>query len=146
MTSLTERKMAEDKEPLTERERKSRNMLMISGALGGAIGLALALLNLGKEADPFSNGPISPVGAVILALLWGLGLPLITKYWNRYIDEQEADAYRWGTYYGFMVYGIGAPVWWILARASLVPPINGVILYYAVLMTCGFVWLRKKYG
>lgn len=146
MMNLKEAKMVEGKEPLTRRERGNRNMYIACMLLGAVIGMVLAMVNPDKSFAAFTNDPVPPILAGILAAIWGIGLPLMTIVWNRYLDEQEAHAYRTGAYYAFMLYGIGAPVWWILWRGGLVPEPNGVIIYYATVMTCGIIWLRMKYA
>lgn len=143
---MMETPVTEDKEPLTAKERMNRNILIGCMLLGGVIGMALALAGPGGPDSAFSNEPIQPWLAIVIGLVWGVGMPIATLFWQRYIDEQEADAYRWGAYYGFLVYTVGAPLWWILWRGGLVPEPNGVIIYYIVLGTAGFEWLRRKYG
>lgn len=138
--------MAEGKEPLTARERKNRNLLIACVVIGGAIGVALTLFDPEQPFGAFSDRPIPAWAAIGFAILWGALVPWISWKWHKSVDEQEIDAYRQGALYGFYVYSVGAPVWWIMWRGGMAPAINGPILYYAVLMTCGAVWLRKKYG
>ncbi len=151
MTSLTtarkdDKKMPREKEPLTAKERKNRNLLVACMVIGGVIGIALTLVDPARPMGAFSDTPIPAWAAIGFAIVWGIIIPLISWQWHRTVDEQEIDAYKQGALYGFYVFSVGAPVWWILWRGGLLPPINGPILYYAVLMTCGVVWLRKKYG
>jgi hypothetical protein len=93
-------------EPLTRKERSNRNLLVVSGGLGGVIALALIFSqDSGVEAaGVFSSAPLPPWVALGLMLLIGVLLPIISLMWHRTVDEQEADAYKTGALYGFYVY------------------------------------------
>ena len=133
-------------DPLTHKERLNRNLLIVSGLLGGATSLAMAFaVEGGLESGALSNEPLPPVVAVLLILVLGVLVPVISFFWHRIIDEQEADAYKTGAVYAFYVFGIGAPVWWLAWRGGFVPPPDGFIIYFATVFTLGAVWLWKKY-
>lgn len=130
---------------LTPRERMSQNILYGSLAAGGLIGLLL-ITQSGSVMDPFSEGPVSPVFAIVLALAWGVAMPVMSYVWHRRaIDEQEADAYRTGAMFAAYAYWIGAPVWWILWRGGFLPAPNGMAIYFVTIFTALFIWFWKKY-
>ena len=132
-------------EPLTPQERLNRNLLIGSGLLGGLTAL-VAIVGSGlKPTDLFSDAPLPPMIALAIVLMLGIALPVIGYFWHKTVDEQEVDAYKTGALYGFYVYGIGGPLWWFAARGGLVPPLNGVILYYATIAVVGAVWMWKKH-
>ncbi|MHA6721431.1 hypothetical protein [Sphingomonas sp. RS2018] len=141
---------------MTDRNIKSpsvkanHRLLALSGALGGLIGLALALSVLGRPdkgmaGDAMLTGPLPVWLAVGIALLWGIALPIISWRWEQVVDEHERQAFRDGAVAGFYVLSVGGPVWWILGRAALVPPVDALGLYAAVLAVTGVVWLWRKY-
>lgn len=136
-------------EPLTAKERLNRNILVACGALGGVIGMALAVsggVDVAGGGGPFSNDPLPTWLAAILVLAIGVLLPAISLYWHRHaIDEQEADAYKNGALAGLYLYMIGAPVWWFAWRGGFAPEPDGVIIYMATVTVVGAVWLWKKY-
>ncbi len=147
MMDLKGTAMSKSKEPLSRKERLNRNILIGCAVLGGVLGVSLAIF----EPDPaenfsiFSKAPIPAIAAIIFAVIWGIIVPVISFFWHRTVDEQEAHAYREGAYYAFYLYVFGAPLWWILWRGGLLPEPDGIAIYYATLLTCGGVWLWKKY-
>ena len=138
-------------EPLTAKERLNRNLIIGSGAIGGAMGVlvVLAMLASGQEIEPgavFSDAPLPAGVALVLVLVMGLVVPAISIYWHRSaVDEQEADAYKTGALWGLYVFMIGAPVWWFAWRGGFVPEPNGIAIYFATILTVGVIWIWKKY-
>lgn len=139
---------ARPQDPLTAKERLNRNLLIASGAIGGVIGLALALAS-GFDEPSFalmSRDPLPTWLAATLVVVLGVLLPIIGYYWHRYaVDEQEADAYKTGALAALYLYMIGAPVWWFAWRGGFAPEPDGVIIYLATVSLVGVVWLWKKY-
>ncbi len=140
----------EGKEPLSKRERLNRNLLIACLVLGIIMGMTMALFEgedvRGDGMTMFSNNPLPTGVALGFAFVWVVIVPAIAWYWHRYaVDEQERHAYREGAYYAFYVYGVGAPLWWLLWRGGLVPEPDGIVIYYITILTCGVVWLWKKY-
>jgi hypothetical protein len=133
-------------QPITKKEKRNRQILLGCGVLGGVIGMVLVLGSPDSPATIYDNSPIPAAMAIILAIIMAVLVPIISIIWHRNADEQEAYAYKEGALYAIYVYMIGAPTWWILWRGGLVPEPNGVIIYYATILTLGLVWLWKKYG
>lgn len=147
-SSMADRRTPEPKSAST---RSNHALLAVCGFLGGMIGLALALSAMtGRERDADTaaamlNAPLPVWLAVVLAIVWGVVLPIVSWRWERVVDEHEIEAYRRGAVAGFYMMGIGAPVWWLLSRAALVPPVDPIGLYVAVLSVTGGVWIWHKY-
>lgn len=137
--------------PKSASTKANQRWMAISGALGGVVGFALALPILrNHDFDSTITGsmiydPLPTWLAVAAALLWGVALPIISWRWERVVDEHEREAYREGAVAGFYVIAIGAPVWWLLSRGGLMPPVDPVILYAAVLVASSVVWMWRKY-
>lgn len=133
------------------RERRSRNILLLSGAMGAVAGIILSAVAIGNAGidDPFamfSSGPIPPLLAIAMVLFLVTVLPFLSWQWQRTIDEHERDAYRAGAVSAAYLFLILAPAWWLLWRGGLVPEPNGVILYLAFNFTFLAVWFWKKYS
>jgi len=134
-------------EPLTPKERLNRNILIACGGLGGLMGASMMLVQGGlpEGGGLFSNEPMPTwMAAVMVAIIGGL-LPVVSYFWHRTVDEQEADAYKTGALWGLYVYMLGAPVWWFAWRGGFAPEPNGTAIYFATVLTVGAVWIWKKY-
>ncbi len=94
--------------PMTTREKLNRNIMVGCGLLGAAIGATLVATDGSIPSDPqtmFSDSPLPLALAVLLAVFWGVIMPVIAWFWHtRAIDEQEANAYRDGGYYAAYAY------------------------------------------
>jgi hypothetical protein len=146
--NLREPTMPNEREPLTKKERQSRNILIGCLLLGGVLGGAMAMVSPDLGDDPwaaFGDSAIPVTAAVIFAAIWTIILPAVTYFWTRSVDEQEVHAYKEGAYYAFYFYMIAAPAWWILWRGGLLPEPNGVIIYYVTIIIMSAVWIKKKY-
>ncbi len=135
--------------PMTTREKLNRNIMVGCGLLGAVIGATLVATDGSIPSDPqtmFSDSPLPLALAVLLAVFWGVIMPVIAWFWHtRAIDEQEANAYRDGGYYAAYGYLMGAPTWWFLWRGGLLPEPNGTLIFclFAIIWTA--VWFWKKY-
>ena len=133
-------------ERLTKKETQYQRIMIATFVIGGIMGIIMAVGTDSSATNVFDDGPVSAKLAIAMVAAWLIILPIIHWYWSKTVDEQEVSAYRDGAYWGFLVYAFASPAWWMLWRGGLVPPINGPILYYAAILTCGVVWLRKKYA
>lgn len=137
--------------PKSASTKANHRLLAISGVIGGVVGLALALSVLlahrgdARIGDAMINGPLPAWLAIAVALVWGVALPIISWRWERVVDEHEREAYRDGAVAGFYTLSVGGPVWWLLARGGLLPPVDAVVLYGAVLVATAVVWLWRKH-
>jgi uncharacterized membrane protein YozB (DUF420 family) len=131
------------------RERRSRNFLLASGAIGVVIGILLAGTDfMTGGGDPFavlSSRPLPPTFAIAMAVFLIVFLPALSWQWQKAIDEHERQAYFAGAVVAAYVYMIIAPAWWFLWRGGLVPAPDGIILYFAFNLTFLIVWFWKKY-
>lgn len=130
---------------------KARQMVILSGAVGGALGLVLALATLGSVQSPsdafnaFSSSPVPAWAAIVAIAVW-LGLvPWLTLTWHRNIDEHEAQAYRDGALAGIYSYFEIAPTWWMAWRGGLVGEPQEMPIFLAVITVVGVVWAWRRY-
>lgn len=131
-------------------ERANHRLLAISGAVGGVAGLSTALIVLqqppGAAARPdLWSSPLPLWFAVLMALIWGVVIPVISWRWHQVVDEHERQAYRDGAVASFYTVGLGVPVWWFLWRGGALPPVQIEWVYGAMLAVGGLVWLWRKY-
>lgn len=134
------------------RDWSRRKRLYWASLIGaGLIGaLAATLLHSGRVevgGDPFfSNSALSPTIAIILALLWIGGLAVTAFFYQRVIDDHEERAYLWAGLAGFYAFIIPAPAWWALARASILPPVDAMLLVlFAVIANAAvYFWLKFR--
>ncbi|WP_312489368.1 hypothetical protein [Sphingomonas sp.] len=132
-------------------ERANHRLLAISGGVGGIAGLSTALIVLqqppGATARPdLWSSPLPLWFAVLMALIWGVIIPVISWRWHRVVDEHERQAYRDGAVASFYTVGLGVPVWWFLWRGGALPPVQIEWVYGAMLGVGGLVWLWRKYA
>lgn len=131
-------------------ERANHRLLAISGAVGGIAGLSTALIVLQQPAgaaarpNPWTS-PLPLWFAVLMALVWGVVIPVISWRWHRVVDEHERQAYRDGAVASFYTVGLGVPVWWFLWRGGALPPVQFEWVYGAMLIVGSVVWLWRKY-
>jgi hypothetical protein len=134
-----------DLKKLTKREQLNRYFLIGSFAVGILLVLLMTVMEPNYVASNAAD--ISAVTAIIFAVLWGLGMPVIAYIWHiRAIDEQEAAAYRDGAYYAAYALMFGAPTWWVLAKGNVVPPVNNEIIFIIFNFIWLGVWFYKKYA
>ena len=131
------------------RQRANHRLLALSGLLGGAIGLGIALVATRGVPDgtrpDLMSAPLPLWFAVVLAFAWGVVLPVISWRWHRVVDEHEREAYRDGAVAGFYAVEIGAPIWGTFWRAGMLPPVDATALFAAMIAVTGIVWLWRKY-
>ncbi|MCT8001771.1 hypothetical protein NZL82_07740 [Sphingomonas sanguinis] len=133
-------------------ERANHRLVAISGAVGGVMGLSMALVAIlsapaGMKPSTLNmwTSPLPLWFAILMALMWGVVVPIISWRWHRVVDEHESRAYRDGALAAFYVVGLGAPVWWFLWRGGVLPPLQVEWVYGALMATCGIVWMWRKY-
>ncbi len=151
-----------DKTGLSRKEQLNRKIMIACGALGGLIGITLAVigltrLKLDKDAGMtenissgfgvvLNNGAISPIVALILSFIWLIIMPVISWYWwKNVVDEQEVSAYKDGALWSGTFYLFAAPAWWMLFKGGFLPEPNGIGLFSAFTLIWLIVWGWKKY-
>ncbi|MFN7028767.1 MAG: hypothetical protein ACK4PC_05310 [Sphingopyxis sp.] len=130
----------------------SRRKRLYTASIAGSVLLGLLtaiLLRSGQAdvtADPFfSNSALSPQIAILLALLWGAGISIAVFIYQRTIDDHEERAYLWAGLAGYYAFVIPAPMWWVLARADLAPPVDAMLLFGLTIITNALVYLWLKF-
>lgn len=129
-----------------------RKRLYVGSLIGsGLLGLISAILIRSGQVgdfggDPFfSNSPLTPGVAMILALLWSVGISIAVIVYQRSVDDHEKQAYLWAGLAGYYAFIVPAPAWWVLARADLVPPVDAMLLFVLTIMVNAVVYLWLKF-
>lgn len=128
--------------------RRKRLYWASLGAAGllGAIS-AVLLQNGGVDFGValFASSALSPSTAIILSLLWGIGLAVILVVYHRTIDDHEERAWLWAGLAGWYAFILPAPAWWILHRAGLAPPADAMLLFVLSMVVNAIVYLWLKF-
>ena len=131
------------------RERKYWGTLAACAVLGGIIGFAMAFTGMLDGKDPtamlYSNAALPRNLALVIAALWGVGLPLGCLFYHRYADEQDQHAYLWACTMGWYVFVVLTPTWWVLGRGGLTPPVDIGVIFLVSMVVNALVWLWKRY-
>lgn len=129
---------------------RRKRLYTASIAGSGLLGLLTAILLRSGQADVtsdpfFSNSALSPEIAILLALLWGIGISIAVFIYQRTIDDHEQRAYLWAGLAGYYAFVVPAPMWWVLARADLAPPVDAMLLFAVTIVTNALVYLWLKF-
>lgn len=130
----------------SRRKRLYTVSLSLSALLGFSSVIALRI-GVGDRpaSDLFSDTTFDPRVAVILSALWVCGMGLSIFLYHRNIDDHEKQAYLWGGLAGFYAIVFPAPAWWLLARAQMMPPVDGMILFLFAVIANGIVYMWLKF-
>lgn len=134
--------------PRSPRMRKSRLLLYIAGGLGAVFGAILVIV---QGPDPDSTmamlrgeDPIPQAAALLLAAGVGISLALSVR-WHALLDEHERAAYDFGAVAAIYVYFTISTVWWLLWRAALVAPPDGIVIFFIVMAVWMVGWLIRRF-
>lgn len=116
---------------------------IVSAVLGFAIALAFSFV-AAEKVDIFGNGPLPALPVIVLAVAYLISLPLLGWTWQRTVDEHEAAANYAGALAALYVYAMITPVWWLGARADLLPPHEPMIVFIIVMFVSWAVWAFKR--
>ncbi len=128
-----------------------RKRLYMTSIIGSALlGFVAAVLMRSGQSDAaanpfFSNSALSPEIAITLALIWGVGISIAVFIYQGAIDDHERHAYLWAGLAGYYAFIVPAPVWWVLARADLAPPVDAMPLFALTLVVNAAVYLWLKF-
>lgn len=125
-----------------------KRLYWVSVILSGALGFVAAMvLQTGSQgADGLlSNSAMTPNVAIGLSLLWIVGLVVALVLYHRTIDDHERQAYHLGALAGFYAFVMPCPVWWVVWRADLAPPVDAMPLFALSLTVNAAVYFWFKF-
>jgi hypothetical protein len=128
------------------RKRRYAFSMGIAVLLGLIVSLLIQAGSPGNAADNlFSNARISGALAWTVTALWVAGLAVSVAIYHRSIDDHEERAYLWGGTAGFYAVVFAALPWWLLMRAGLAPPVDGMIIFLFAMIANAIVYFWLKY-
>jgi hypothetical protein len=126
------------------RSRRLTLYFLVLAAIGGVVGFVTALLEP-RAANLLSGGSLPPAFAIIAAIVIVGAVTVGSFRYYRAIDEFERRdnliAGSWGTN---ILLG-GYPVWLLLWKGGLAPEPQHFIMFLAVMLTTGGVYLYRKF-
>lgn len=133
--------------PMSPRRKKYWLALVAAGVIGGIIGSwIVADQPAGRNAiEIASSGALSENFAIGASLFWTLGLALCMTLYHRAIDDHEERAWLWAGLAGWYAFIFPAPVWWVLHRAELTPPVDAMLLFILSMVVNAVVYLWLKF-
>ena len=135
--------------PQSPRIATARKMVIASGAIGGIIGLAIAVATISPgdapAFNPLADAPLPPWLAAALIAVLVLVVAPVTWIWHRSIDEHEAAAYRFGALVGIYAYFWLSVVWWLGARGGFLPSVEGMIVFFFTIAVWGLGWAWARF-
>lgn len=126
----------------SQRKRRYWASLLISGAIGM---IAAILLQDGPGSALMGNGALTPNVAIGLSLLWVVGLVIALTLYHRSVDDHERHAYHQASLAGFYAFVFPCPVWWVLWRADMAPPVDAMALFAVSLIANAAVYFWFKF-
>ncbi len=129
------------------RKRRYWFALGFSGVIGGIVGgwMVADQPDASGPVTAMTSGALSPGFAIGASLLWIAGLAIAMALYHRSVDDHEERAWLWACVAGWYAFVFPAPAWWVLHRASLVPPVDIMTLFAFSLIVNAVVWLWLKY-
>lgn len=125
-----------------------KRLYWISLALSGALGFVAAMVMQAGTAGAdgmFSNAAMTPMVAIALSVMWVIGLTIALILYHRTIDDHERQAYHLGGLAGFYAFVFPCPVWWVLWRADLAPPVEAMPLFALSLIANALFYFWFKF-
>lgn len=132
---------------LSPRKRRYWLTLGLCAVIGGVIGAWMAIDQRIGEQDSTGllTGPLSPNFSIAASLVWTLGLAAAMWIYHRSIDDHEERAWLWACVAGWYAFIFPAPVWWVLHRADMAPPVDAMLLFFLSLIVNAIVWAWLKF-
>lgn len=124
---------------------KSRTILLQIALVSVVLGIISALADPDSSQNLFSNGPLTPVWAGAMLVIWLVFVPVVSWKWWQSVDEHEATAYRDGGFWAAHLYLFLVPAWWVAERAGWLPPQEPMIVFIIVCVFWCVWWLYKRY-
>ena len=123
-----------------------KRLYWISLVIALALGVVSAImLQAGGDSDLMSDSALTPSLAIGLSVLWIFGLLIAAIIYHRTVDDHERLAYYLGGLAGFYAFVFPCPVWWVLARADLAPPVDAMPLFALSLTANALVYFWFKF-
>jgi hypothetical protein len=125
-----------------------KRLYWVSLTLSCALGFVAAMVMQSGTNGPeglFSNAAMTPTAAIGLSAMWVVGLTIALVLYHRTVDDHERQAYHLGGLAGFYAFVFPCPVWWVLWRADMAPPVDAMMLFALSLTVNAAVYFWFKF-
>ena len=132
-------------------EKRYWNVWLVIVGISAPVGAICAMLFLRSGVAPsavFTNAPIPPAIATVLAVLVTAVCIVAVALYHRAIDDHEERAYLWGSQLAYYFLIVLFPAWWLLERGGIVGALTTGTAFVAVLLSFvvqAGVWAWLKY-
>ncbi len=114
------------------------------GILTAAFFISSGIIGSGQFLN-FSSSEISKNAAIIGSLMYSASLMIVCILYHKGMDEQEERAYLIANTASWYFLMLAIPVWWLLDKANIARPIDGITIAIASLFVNLAVWVWKKF-
>ena len=120
-----------DPPSFTSKAGRNQAILLFSAFVGVLIGI---YLNATRRAGQIVEGTFTlSSGEAIGGLAILLAFLPIVYFWHRSIDEHEAASVNSAAMISLYIYFYGYTAWTLASYANLMPPMNDIVLFFAVI-------------
>ena len=139
---------------MSPRAKKYQISLIASAVMGAIIGFMLfpSAFEMGKAVGSGERNALSvfditldPTIAIIIAITWGILLPVFCISYHKNVYEQEEHAFLWAGLICWYAMVIVAPVWWVLSWADIGPQPSVMGIFGIGMIVNAIVFLWKKF-
>jgi hypothetical protein len=134
---------------LSRRQKQYWGSLAVAAVFGLLTGWFLdSTISLGKDSAhlfDISSSIISKNLAIFGSIIYITSFVVIFTLYHKGMDEQEERAYLIANTASWYFIILAIPIWWILSRADIIPPIDGIAIATASFIINLLVWAWKKF-
>ena len=134
---------------LSRRQKQYWGSLVAAAALGLLMGWFLDSTDApgkdSKDIFDLSLAIISKSSAISISALYLISFIIIFTLYHKGMDEQEERAYLIANTASWYFVILSAPIWWILSRSGIAPPIEPMTIATVSFVINISVWAWKKF-
>jgi hypothetical protein len=134
---------------LSRRQKQYWGSLAVAAVLGLLMGWFLdSTGSFGKDSGnifDISSSIIPENLAIFGSALYLISFAIIYTLYHKGMDEQEERAYLIANTASWYFLILAIPIWWVLDRADIAPPIDGITIAIVSFVINISVWAWKKF-
>ncbi|GAO78991.1 MULTISPECIES: hypothetical protein [unclassified Sphingopyxis] len=145
---MTDADVSKPRRRMSPRQKRYWTSLGLAAVIGGIVGgwMVADQADAPHSAATLFSGALTPGFAIGASLAWAIGLAICMIIYHRAIDDHEERAWLWASMAGWYAFIFPAPVWWVLHRAGMAPPVDAMILFvFSLVANCiVYLWLKFR--